>query len=422
MLCVMGGLALGALAALEAYGGETLVPDSSPVRRSLERLLTLPLNQLKQEKKERLVDDPSGGGKVLVRIDTSAKNQVAYGFLYARNGRFDPLAPGSVTIRRNPVSEQLLGMTLTLRSSPWIYVDFEPEGNRTRLSVCLGGPEQALYRQVRISLSLDRLVRLPLEDFRRMTEARLDWGLFLGLPDPSYYAPVLEMVAKIRQALPGLPDAEDGALDENGRFVGISTTGPGARPGLNCSGFAKWVADGLYGPLTGTYLSVARLSARNRDDRGTSFAEAYEEVRDPYFGLDWVRNIATSLHEARTGHKPASSQDRDVRQLDFVPSVEDKGFACRDLDLALFVLARQEPGTFYLASVNGEWGKEPKLWQHYHIVVLFPYFDRNGEFRTVVFERNAETSLASLHRRYPREYFHLVRIKAASGFLPPPIP
>ena len=75
----------------------------------------------------------------------------------------------------------------------------------------------------------------------------------------------------------------------------------------------------------------------------------------------------------------------------------------------------------YIGSVNApssaaDRENAPSLRQHHHLVVLFPVFDERGSFQVVVMERNLETSLASLDRRYAAEYVHLVRIDASGPF------
>jgi hypothetical protein len=97
------------------------------------------------------------------------------------------------------------------------------------------------------------------------------------------------------------------------------------------------------------------------------------------------------------------------------------GYRVEDLIPVLYLQAVRQPGRFYLGSINGEFGSEPVLWQHYHIVVLFPYFDEAGTFRIAVLERNVESSVASLQRRYSGEYVHLVGIRPASDFILPEI-
>jgi hypothetical protein len=96
------------------------------------------------------------------------------------------------------------------------------------------------------------------------------------------------------------------------------------------------------------------------------------------------------------------------------------------LEYLLYFLARQDPGGMYIASVNAAAPASvsqgtPMLRMHHHVAVLFPYFDAGGVFRVVVMERNHETSLSSLARRYGTESAHLVRVETEGEFAPPKI-
>jgi hypothetical protein len=80
----------------------------------------------------------------------------------------------------------------------------------------------------------------------------------------------------------------------------------------------------------------------------------------------------------------------------------------------------------YLGSVNAPSALAvsegtPTLRQHHHVIVLFPYFDAQGDFQVSVMERNKETSLASLARRYAAEFVHLVHMDSAGEFTLPQI-
>lgn len=208
-------------------------------------------------------------------------------------------------------------------------------------------------------------------------------------------------------------------MDADGRLVFIeSLEGMDNRGGFNCSGFAKWVVDGLYEPLTGTYLPVEPLRRKHLDYRGTRWSRRLEDTRDPYFGLDWTRNLALHLHAAQIGHNPVDldPESRDVRAVAVARYREDVGYPLADLPSVLYWLAAIDPGTIYLGSVNRPLGDEVVIRQHSHVVVFFPFFDQNGRFRSVVMERNVETDVASLQRRYEDGFVHLVRLETGAEF------
>jgi hypothetical protein len=118
---------------------------------------------------------------------------------------------------------------------------------------------------------------------------------------------------------------------------------------------------------------------------------------------------------------PAGPESADVRSVSGFQYLEDVGYAVHDLGAVLYNLAVSEPGHFYIGSVNTQFGTAPVLRQHVHIAVFFPYFDEFGRFVVDVMERNVETSLESLEKRYPKDFVHLVRVRADSRFRPPKI-
>ena len=90
-----------------------------------------------------------------------------------------------------------------------------------------------------------------------------------------------------------------GAIDSEGKYTTDSNNG------LNCSGFIKWIADGFYMPIRKQnnelplYMSLQALRTKHPNSRGDRYTNLFEDIRDPYFGLDWTRNIAISLANLR---------------------------------------------------------------------------------------------------------------------------
>lgn len=227
----------------------------------------------------------------------------------------------------------------------------------------------------------------------------------------------LQIIKTIRKKLPYLSDSETGCIDASGEYVGADKT----NKGLNCAGFAKYIADGFYYPLKKKinpkepFMSVQKLKVRNFDLREDEFISQWEWTRDPYFGLDWTRNIAYQLSVVK-GQKIDSKESFDIRDNSIWKYSEDKGYPLEFVEEILQKLAKKNPNCWYLASINGWYGKDPELWQHHHVVCIFPYYDKNGKFHPIVFERNKETSLASIMRRYPGTFMHLIWVSAEGNF------
>jgi hypothetical protein len=403
---------------------QSAIPDNAWARQYLASLLTEPVASLKPALKKDFsqVIEPR---EVRFRII----REEAFVYLVFQNrtaSGWPDRAPGNAIIRRAVQGGGVDQVKLFLANSPDIYLRITKDGTSSLLSVFFADNARPLYRDLPIPLPIERVALTPTATILKMTNAKVVWSLFMDRPPAAAFAASLSMVERIRAALPTLPDADDGAMDENGNLVGIGGITATGQGGFNCSGFAKWVADGLYRPLTaaagvGKWLTIGSLSKRLTEVRGSEETAHFEESRDPWFGLDWIRNIAWQLAAARLGHAPESTEDWDVRRLPFLEYTEDKGYPVAQLEEALYLAALKEPGTFYMAAVNGEFGKQPVLWQFYHILVLFPYFDAAGAFRCAVFERNRESTLAGLPQRYPKEYAHLVRIRASRDFDPPRI-
>ena len=331
---------------------------------------------------------------------------------------------GTFIIKRSTGDGSFLHAKVFLQNDPDCFLRLFPSDDRTIMDVVLfGSPVQT---QVVLPISFDRLLTAPLSRIMDLSSSSVDWSLVLAPPQRPEDVRILQVVRAIRARLPGLRDRDDGAMDAEGRLVAIATGLPDAsgKGGFNCSGFAKWVIDGFYAPLAGHDTDIMALKSRDAM-RENKWSARFEEELDPYFGLDWSRGLARSLAQARTGSLPRD-EEIDVRDADRMPYITDTGYPVPGLRPLLYFLARKDPGAFYLGSVNAPSASAsqegtPTLRQHHHVIVLFPYFDGRGSFQVVVMERNLETSLASLDRRYGREYVHLVRVASDGIFSPPRI-
>jgi len=196
-------------------------------------------------------------------------------------------------------------------------------------------------------------------------------------------------------------------MDENGNYVFIETLKRQSQDlaGLNCSGFVKWIIDGILRPRTGSRLSINPLKAPF-GDRGSLFSVNWEERRDPYFGLDWIRNLAAEANGTLRSDKHRKLEEFEVRSDNFSLVIvnenrtfvtksypgflHEAGYGIEGIHPLLYTLAVDEPFSFYLAAVNNEVGAPatpqnqqgaPRLRQYFHVAALVPYFDEYGVFR-----------------------------------------
>ncbi|MDR2470482.1 MAG: hypothetical protein LBD09_00010 [Treponema sp.] len=378
--------------------------------------------------------DLPGGGAVQVRTE-EGNGSLSVILARERNGAFPGWAQGSWVYTRDRRSGEALRIRVFLRSDANMYVQFRPlGGDKSQLDVVIY--EAYVVRGLVLGFPFERLLTLPVETVLASAGPRFPRRYFDV--DPRLYRAVYtrggaSLVTRLRSALPGLNYEDDGALDENNRYVFIETLAPqGNPPGLNCSGFAKWVVDGMLRPVTGQRLAVAPLKAPVSPR--TSSLQANYENRDSLFGLDWTRNLA--LEAARVLRSPswAALENVEVREGTFAALIDRRGggaavksypgfllhagFGVEGLRPLLYTLAVNEPGHIYLASVSRERGPNPIQRQHYHVAVLVPYFNEYGVFQTAVFESAAETNLAGFIRRHPGAQVNLVRIPVEGVFDP----
>ncbi len=427
------------------------IPENEEARIALRKVITAPVGEVLAAR-SRPLEQRATPLKVQFRVETQ-RDAVYLLFLNERPSGFPVNGSGSVVVKRSLQDGSFQQMKIYFRdeagdsaaspgarpplngdpdvdrpsTDPGSFVRIFPDGVRCRMDVFLFG--RRLYTGVVLPAPFESLLLSPFERIRRLSAGMVDWPLLLHRGDPPSDNRALARLEELRKLLPALRGVEDGALDADGRYVRIADLKPQeGQGGLNCSGFAKWVVDGFYRPLTGRYLEVEELKARLPGSRSNRWSDAYEQARDPYFGLDWSRNLAGALWRA-SGSRQGGGVDpevADVRLAELLPYVEDVGYRVEDLELVLFVDAAREPGCFYLASVNSETGGRPVLHQHFHLAVLFPFFLPDGAFRVRVLERYGagatETPLAVLRARYPGGYVHLTRLPLGEAFTPPPVP
>ncbi len=408
------GSELGAPAAL------AVPPENWEARSQLSDILLAPIREAAAQK-PRLISQSSGAASVRFQA------QVQAGSLYLsfanRDGAGYPLdRAGTFIIKRSLADGAFLQAKIFVQDGPGTYLRLFPDGDRTFMDAWLFG--EPFQTGIALPVSFDRVLTAPLSSIIEWSSAVVNWPLVLK-PSPGPEDQRLEeLVRTLRSRLASLRDMDDGAMDGSGRMVYIATGTSAARGGFNCSGFAKWVVDGLYAPLAGHPMDIAPLKSRNAG-KDNPWSTRFEEEMDPWFGLDWSRGLARTIAQAQTGTAPADEQI-DVRDSDRLPYIRDVGYPVAKLESLLYVLARRDPGKVYIGSVNAPSSAvsegTPTLRQHHHVIVLLPYFDASGAFRVAVMERNLQTSIPSLVRRYGTEYVHLVRIDPSGPFDPPGIP
>ncbi len=408
------------------------MPENYEARSSFKDLIFSPISELTAGKAVT-IRQRENSQRVRIQIESGRDSSYLL-FLNDRKNQFPIAGRGNFIIKRASGDGKFIQIKVFIRNNPGCFIRLFPlsGGKRSVMDVFLFGVP--VYKQVVLPVDFQVFLTAPMSRIMEMSAPTVDWKLLLYDGDDESDRKARDLVEKIREFLPFLPDAEDGALDAEGRLVFIrdgsfqvetSTdtaghTGTLSPPeaGLNCSGFTKWVVDGLYFPLMGRYLDISALKKKHILYRGNRWSARYEQERDPYFGLDWSRNLAAELLEAQNGEPTVDPQTADVRETAFLRYTEDVGYPIDELGLLLYLESRQNPGHFYIGSINHEYGSKPVLRQHFHLVVLFPHFSGNGSFQVIVFSRNQEMSLSEFKKIYRNDFIHLVRLRTWGEFTP----
>lgn len=400
-----------------------------------DRWLTVGMGELRALASETLTDrfletytvsqKRDGSGFVTVTVAPSASGSVRNTWVLYRR-----LSDGQADhIRLYPADD------------PDIFLELKPEGpdperGRSQLSLSVYGGWAC--RKVTVAATFVRLYTASLEDIRDLSSATFPWYLLEA--DPARYRDAISAVARIRERLPSLVYLDDGAFDENGDPVHIADGSPqspdsiagavsaeereagagslfrkraNVAGGVNCSGFAKWIVDGIIRPEAGAALFIPPLKEQTASPQ-TLFTEPYRASRDLFFALDWTRNLAAaalSLQSGRTVRPDASGVDVTLSALgEGVGYQKDVGYRAGEVLPLLYILAIREPGHLYLGAVSRERGV-PNLRQYHHVAAFFPYFDSDGRFAVAVFESAVETPAGVFFRKNADAFINLVRIR-----------
>jgi len=354
-------------------------------------------------------------------------------------GAFPGWAQGSWNLVRKKTGEGTL-IRIFLRSDQNASIQFRPsdkEKDKCLLDIVLYGGYIA--QSIPVAVSFERLYTMQLNDILKLVENKFPLRYFE--PDIPSYRDHRSFIANVRLGTDNLRFVDDGAIDENGKYVFIETLREqnSTAVGLNCSGYAKWLIDGILRPVTGKRLTIQPLKAPF-GERGSSFTENWEKSRDVFFGLDWIRNLAAEANGTLRSPSHSVLEEFEVRRDNFASIMVNQngafvtnsypgfmpeaGYGIEGLHPLLYTLAIDEPFNFYLAAVSNEVRNPasprgvPRLRQYYHIAALIPYFDEYGNFNIEVFESSERTSFNIFRSRYPRHHVNLVKIPIPATFDP----
>lgn len=275
---------------------------------------------------------------------------------------------------------------------------------------------RVVQKNIRVPLSLAELSLRSFSELAELTSSYVDWNYYISDYRKLYGNNVRILSETINPMLGFIQDRDDGAIDTSGNFVFIDSLDVQSEDGgLNCSGFAKWIIDGIYKPEAGTNIDISLLKKKHFELRGNEWSDKLEDL-DPYFGLDWTRSLAHEVLKLYEPGAPVSAVD--VDNLRYHGYKENIGYPIDNLSTVLYELAVTYPQNFYLGSLNSKSNEPPYLRQHTHVVVIFPYIDMKGNFQSVVYSANEKISVDYLKSHWKDNYIHLVHVEASSRFEP----
>ncbi len=484
-------------------------PENDESRRLLSDAITAPAYSA-IESEFRIIRQISDGRLVQFEV----RKGVREWYLIFRNQRgtepretYPIWGRGTWIVKKDLLTGDYLQAKVFLQDDEESFIRLFPTADgRTRLDVHLYGCR--IGDDVVIPVSFDSLILSPFARIAALTDRSVPWEMLFPDPDAYGYRIVENMALDLglqpsdgRNGAPYpelIVEVDDAAVNGGGQNVyiedgralsaGDSASDGGTlqagKTGMNCSGYVKWIADAVYAAWAGIPGKVNMDIAPLREPTGRRGNNPWSEsrsavgedarrnldslLRDPYFGLDWNRNLAYAVEEARLERelKPEEKAALDTGELPGVPYRTDMGYELADLDTALYQLAAKRPGAVYLAAVNSRFKPEATredpnpipLHQYWHVSVLAPWFDNGasggerGRFRVAVLDVG-DVSESLLRRpgftgeplftasiranaaRYarlgrddrgneliPEVLIHLVRVDVGRNFEPAPLP
>ncbi|MDR0910825.1 MAG: hypothetical protein LBM77_13805 [Spirochaetaceae bacterium] len=362
-----------------------------------------------------------GGAEVLLIIARELKDAAGaklYGF-------YPGWVQGSWVIAVNKESGLVSRLRLFLKNDPNIYLQFSPFDDGSEKSYCSIVVYNAILCQNSIiPLAFSTILTNPLDKTLKIAGQTCPLKYFDT--DNLINTDTINFIKTVQEQIKDFTFVDDGAMNEKGQFVYIETgdlqkisESPG---GFNCSGFTKWLIDGMLEPVSGELLAIPPLKAPV-GGRGNNFTQKYESL-DPFFGLDWTRNLAIMANSTLRSPSFATLEEFEVRTVPFDRIIDRKnanavvnypnyldnaGWTMPGLEALLFTLAVNQPGRLYLAAVNNvQYAKTtadnprglPHLRTYFHVAALIPYFNEYGNFQVAIFESAAETSIKDFVGRY----------------------
>ena len=345
---------------------------------------------------------------------------------------------GSWVLVRDKKTEKPLRIRYYFLKNSEVYIQFTPGSGNGKIALAdmiLFGNYAA--RGVPTGVPFEKFYTASLDDVMKITEDKLPWNYVLA--DYEQYHSTKQMIAVIREKLPGIVEASDAMYDENGKLVHISSGKEFAKSEiiegktmLSSAGFVKWIADGIVVPIAGGMLRRTPLLMETVEVKDTGLQGVLSQKYSLFFSLNWVRNLASAVISVYTGSNylfnqsgvdvtfnPFASSITDRGVSNIVTFVDNSGYSVPVLKSLLYVLAATSPETFYFGAIRGsDRTVSPEIMAFNDCAAFFPYFENDGGFACTVFINGREMSLDDFCMRYSEDFVYLTRVKTSERFFP----
>lgn len=192
---------------------------------------------------------------------------------------------------------------------------------------------------------------------------------------------------------------EDGALNQFGEYVNISNgkIQTSKSPGINCSGFVKEITDNLIRLKNPKFkrLTIEECKEKRNEERKNNSYVAYEEDLDPFFGIDWTKNLADRInyhYDYKIIKAEAVNKDK------YSQYFEENGYYFKDMQEIIFRDQQKDSSYFYFVVFNKLRNTKPTIPTFYHIAVVVPIFTAN-KFELKIYESGIETGYINILKR-----------------------
>ena len=329
-------------------------------------------------------------------------------FFYHENTKDYFTYPGSFVFKIDMKINRIIELKIYYQNDKNTFFHFFNELDKIKLDIYHYGFRY--QKNIPTTLTFNNLKTATLEKILNSVLKPVDWDYLLNIDGNPFYSIRLESFANtIKNQLCGKPFRKDGAPDEYGRFVMIKDQQIQRQGvyGYDHYGFVKAIADYIYKKRKNSNigLRIEDLKIRHLNLRGQKLAEKFEYIRNPFFGLDWIRNIALKL----SGKSVSMADYYDIINIPKIAQLDMYGYHVQDIFYIAYYLAKQNPGNVFFFSINQETGSKPVLKHFTHVGLLIPYFI-NKKLNVRIFTKNDEINIYDFIRQYYKDNIFFVRV------------